>query len=42
MKQLPEALDSCSQHAFAKLIRNNFPDECLSAIGALVREAATI
>lgn len=42
MKQLPEALDSCSQHTFARLIRRNFPDECLSAIGGLVREAATL
>ncbi len=42
MKQLPLALDSCSQHTFANIIRNNFPDECLSAIGAFVREIAKI
>jgi hypothetical protein len=26
IKQLPDTLDSCSQHTFAKLIRNNFPE----------------
>lgn len=42
IKALPDALDSCSQHTFAKIIRNSFPDECLKAIGTFVREAAKI
>ncbi len=42
MKKLPDTLDSCSQHSLANLVRKNLPDECLGAIGALVRELATI
>jgi hypothetical protein len=42
VEKLPEALDSCNQHQIAKFIRYNFPDECLGAIGGVVRELATL
>jgi hypothetical protein len=42
VQQLPVALDTCSQHKLANLVRKNFPDECLNAIGGLVREAAVL
>jgi hypothetical protein len=42
IEQLPLALDSCSQHKLASLVRNNFPEECLKAIGGLVRETASL
>ena len=42
IKQLPSALDSCNQHGLAKFIKNAFPDECLGAIGGLVREIAVL
>jgi hypothetical protein len=42
VKALPDSLDACSQHSWAQLVRNNFPDECLGAIGALVREVVTL
>lgn len=42
IQKIPETLDSCSQHSLAKWVRNNFPEECLGAIGALVREIATL
>ena len=37
VEKIPETLDSCSQHSMAKWFRNNFPEECLGAIGGLVR-----
>jgi hypothetical protein len=40
--QLPLALDSCSQHSLANLVRKNFPEECVKAIGGLVREGAVM
>ena len=42
VEKLPDTLDSCSQHKFASWVRNNYPEECLSAIGGFVRELATI
>jgi hypothetical protein len=42
VEQLPVALDLCNQHNLAKLVRNSFPEECLNAIGGLVRETVTI
>lgn len=42
VQKLPETLDSCNQHKLATLIRYNFPEECLSALGAFARELATI
>ena len=42
VQKIPDTLDSCSQHKMAKWVRTNFPAECLSAIGTLVRELATL
>ena len=42
VQKLPDTLDTCSQHKMANLIRNNFPDKCLTAIGGLVRILATL
>ena len=42
VEQLPIMLDSCSQHNLANFVRNNFPVECLNAIGGLVREGAAM
>lgn len=37
VEKIPETLDSCNQHNIAKFIRYNFPEECLGALGGLVR-----
>jgi hypothetical protein len=42
IQKLPSTLDSCGQHKLAEVIRRDFQPECLSAIGALVRELATL
>lgn len=42
VEKLPDTLDSCSQHKLANLIRYNLPSECLTAIGGVVRELATL
>ena len=42
VSQLPIFLDSCNQNKLANLIRFEFPPECLSALGGLVREVVTI
>lgn len=42
VKQIPLFLDSCDQVDLANRVRANFPDECLKAIGALVRETASL
>lgn len=42
VQQLPVALDSCSQDKLASFVRTNFPEECLKAIGGLIRETASL
>ena len=42
VEKIPDTLDSCSQHSLAKWVRTNFPPECLSAIGKLVRVIDTL
>ena len=42
LEKIPDTLDSCSQHAMANWVRSNLPHECLSAVGTLVRELATL
>lgn len=42
VEQLPVALESCNQNSLAKLVRNNFPEECLKAIGGFVRETVEV
>lgn len=42
VQQIPVALDLCNQHKLAQFVRYNFPDECLAAIGGLVRETVEI
>lgn len=42
VEQLPVALDSCNQQKLANMIRLNFPEECLKAIGGLIRETSTL
>lgn len=37
IEKLLEALDSCNQHQIAQFIRYNFPEECLGAIGRVIR-----
>lgn len=37
VESLPVALDTCNQHKLANMIKKNFPEECLNAIGGLVR-----
>jgi hypothetical protein len=42
VQKIPDTMDSCSQHDIAKWFRTMFPQECLSAMGALVRELAQL
>lgn len=35
---LPATLDKCNQPAFASIVRNNLPEECVGSIGATLRE----
>lgn len=42
IKKIPDTLDTCSQDHVADWVRLIFPDECLTAAGALVRELATL
>lgn len=42
VEKIPDTLDNCNQHAIAKTIRFDFPEECLGAIGTFVRELAIL
>ena len=38
IKELPLFLESCSQPKIAQAIKENFPDECLTATGTMMHE----
>ena len=40
--KLPDTLDSCSQDKIAQMIRDYLPDNCLTAIGKVVRVLDTL
>jgi hypothetical protein len=42
VEQLPLFLDGCSQTKLAQFVRFNFPEECVDALGGIVREIVTI